>query len=359
MVLVNYQTSGWKAQFLLAYFLPEVPKPEVDTDTAPPPKCPEVQASRGAYSSDAIRYLRYSGIMGSICKHHLVYKMVNISSAGEKYIFARKVLESFSKEEWAQKVLFKYDICCNFLPYLTNKSFEWMPEIAAIPVGHAMTHILMCQLSFFPWLVKGNGLSAGEEIETLWSKLCYLWARVREMGPGAREDEISDALEQINRAMLDLLPLTLKNQRDRIRQARYSSTKYLEELRKRFPDIDLQLTTLENLDTSILRKKLIKPWQVVYTRLCLESEQLDLAAEETAPETAEFRVLHIAKRLVDNKIRGIRETHKHTTFQRAEFVQYEEQAMLLWFSEVKTALREDLVILNYYRDTGKRYGDLY
>jgi len=217
---------------LLAYFLPEVDPEEVKLDVAPPPECPDIKASEYADSTAHHKHLRYSGIMGSVCKHHSFYKMVNISSRGEKYIFARRILESVNREPWAGTVIFKYDIWCNFLPYLRNREFIGIPRIACIPIGHSLTHIIKCQYKFFPWLVPGNGLSSGEEVETGWSKLRYLWSKIREMSIGTREDAISDALEHINRLMLEELPEILLRQLDRVTSAQMLAQNDLSELRR-------------------------------------------------------------------------------------------------------------------------------
>jgi hypothetical protein len=52
--------------------------------------------------------------------------------------------------------------------------FQWdikMPDVVAIPTAHSLTHNRLCQSMFSTLFAIGNGLSCGEEIETLWSVL--------------------------------------------------------------------------------------------------------------------------------------------------------------------------------------------
>lgn len=77
------------------------------------------------------------------------------------------------------------------------------PEIAALPGAHSLTHSRLCQAIFSTLFVLGNGLSCGEEIETLWSKLRLLWTKLKNMTPANRHDELQDALREISRVAVE------------------------------------------------------------------------------------------------------------------------------------------------------------
>jgi len=231
--------------------------------------------------------------------------MINISSRGEKYIFARKVLEAANKEPWIRQLIFKYDIWCNFLPYLSNKNFSPIPKIAGIPIGHSLTHIMGCQYLYFPWLVHGNGLSPGEEVETFWSKLNPIFSRVREMAPGTREDAMSDQLEHINRLMLRELPAILLKQLDKVDSARVLCADELSHLRKRFPTYPLSDLELDDLDLMKLEQNTASRWEIVYVRHLLELKTLIRDAEAFEPDTTEFVVAHRRIRAIEKLLKVI------------------------------------------------------
>jgi hypothetical protein len=339
----------------LAYFLPEVDPDLVKADVAPKPVCPDIKASEGATSSDSVRGMRYNGVMGSVCKHHFAYKLLNISSRGEKYIFARTILESITKEHWVRALIFKYDIWCNFLPYLINRGFVGIPAVACIPIGHAMTHIMKCQYKYFPWLVSGNGLSPGEEIETFWSKLRYLWARIREMGIGTREDAISDAVEQINRLVFEELPYTLLRQLDRAEAARLFSDEELSELRRKFSQVPLADEDLDSLDLSTFGEVISVDWKVSYVRTLLEYNHLLAQVELCHPNTPEFNALHATLRKTNKILLEIERSKEITRFSRSRAHQYKDAALMEWYRDIKDKLRTYLVLERYYSERQKTY----
>lgn len=340
----------------IAYFLPEVDPEEVKADVPPPnPVCPDIKASEGASANKALLGIKYNGIMGSICKHHSVYKMLNISSRGEKYIFARTILESICNELWTKTIIFKYDIWCNFLPYLRNRNFVGIPRISCIPIGHALTHIMKCQYQYFPWLVEGNGLSPGEEIETLWSKLRHLWARIREMGLGTREDAISDQIEQINRMVLEELPEMLLKQLDRVERARLMALQDLKELRETFPQVDLSDLALNSLDLSKFGSVIAVDWKIRYVRFMLEYKHQQSQADSFDPDTPEFNASHISIRALNKVLLDTEKDKKIARFTEDRMLLYRDAALVLWKRDLKDKLRTTMVLDKYYADKQKTY----
>jgi hypothetical protein len=318
---------------------------DVIADVPPKPVCPtQIRASDGATSGDMNKDLRYFGIMGSICKHYSVYKMLNISSRDEKYIFARTILESIVAEPWARTLLFKYHIWCNFLPYLQNRNFVGIPLIAGIPIGHSLTHLMSCQYKYFPWLVKGNGSSPGEEIETLWSKLRFMWARIREMSPGTREDSLSDAIEQINQLMLEELPWILLKQLNRVDSTRTLCQDEIDNLRLLFPKTPLSDEIIDNLDLSSFAEAISTDWKVVYVRYLLEYNKLHGDADANDPDTPEFNAIHTRLRSITKILTDTEEKRRICRYNSEKISIYREAALTYWVRELKADLRTNLVM---------------
>jgi len=282
--------------------------------------------------------------------------MVNISSRGEKYIFARKVLEKANSEPWISTLLFKYDIWCNFLPYLVNKGFMCIPTVACIPIGHSLTHIMGCQYSYFPWLVRGNGLSPGEEIETTWSKLGHIMPRIREMAPGTREDALSDEFEQINRSMLRELPGMLLKQLDKVDAARVMCADELSHLRKRFPTYPLSDEQLDHLDLTQLERKTEVWWEVIYVRYLLEHQTLQRDAEAFEPEAPEFVAAHRRIRAVEKSLKAVEDVHHiRPRYNAQRMSRWIEAARVEWLRNIKETLRSNLVLEQHYSERARTY----
>jgi len=148
----------------------------------------------GKVSTKYFEGLRYTGLLGSVCKHEFPLYFLNILYGKEKQVFASRVWEHLHNLDPSRKWIAKYDIMCMFEKYLDARGRP-LPDVTAIPSGHARFHRWACQESWGPLSVKGNGLSVGEEIELLWSYLMLLWPRLKEMAPENRIDELSDHLK--------------------------------------------------------------------------------------------------------------------------------------------------------------------
>jgi hypothetical protein len=158
----------------------------------------------GAPNSKYFQGLRFTGLMGSVCKHEFPLFFLNIMYGKEKMVFASRVWEHMRDLDPTRKWNAKYDIMCVFQKYLRDRGRKG-PDITAIPSGHARFHRWLCQELWGTLSVKGNGLSVGEEIEVLWKELMSIWSRLKEMTPENRRDELTDHL--IYRAQLCLRKL--------------------------------------------------------------------------------------------------------------------------------------------------------
>lgn len=218
-----------------------------------------------------------------------------------------------------------------------------------------MPHILKCQYKFFPWLVPGNGLSPGEEIETVWSKLRYLWSKIREMSISTREDAISDALEQINRLMLDELPDILLRQLDRVSSAETLAQADLEELRRIFPNAPLTDPDLDGINLEVFGAVIHVEWQARYVRFLLELKHLTYEAETMEPDTPEFTQLQIRIRKIKKIVEDYERKQGLCRYGEAQIIRWKNAALNEWLRDIKDKLRTNLVLENHYRERSATY----
>jgi len=147
----------------------------------------------GSTKTENFQGLRFTGLMGSVCKHDFPLFFMNIMYGKEKLVFASRIWEHLSNLDLTTKWNAKYDIMCSFEKYLADRGRR-VPDITAIPDGHSKFHRWFCQELWGPLSVKGNGLMVGEEIELLWKVLMMIWPKIKEMSPENRRDEITDHL---------------------------------------------------------------------------------------------------------------------------------------------------------------------
>jgi hypothetical protein len=217
-----------------------------------------------------------------------------------------------------------------------------------------MTHIMSCQYRYFPWLVQGNGLSPGEEIETLWSKLRQLWARIREMGLGTREDAISDAIEQINRIVLEELPEILIRQLHRAETAKFLASRELADLRK-IPGVRISDDDLKDLDLTTFGAIISVDWKVRYVRILLEYNHLTTQVEMIETTTPEFNKAHTQLRTLKRILQDFEERYRIDRYQGEQVAKHENEALLQWIRDIKNKLRTCRVLEKYYADREKTY----
>lgn len=103
-----------------------------------------------------------------------------------------------------------YDIACkysiNFLKRVCNTAYPLLPpnvqELVSLVwlVGkfHLAGHKEECQRFFNFNYTQGVGRMSGELVETIWSYFDYLKYQTREMGPGSRQEMLSDAMNYWN-----------------------------------------------------------------------------------------------------------------------------------------------------------------
>ncbi|OSX57077.1 hypothetical protein POSPLADRAFT_1061782 [Postia placenta MAD-698-R-SB12] len=120
-----------------------------------------------------------TGVMALICRHNIPIFLANVDTPGEQQKYAIALLEHlFTFLPPNATVAALYDIGCvvdrslelyNILPVDIHQRL-----IFAISTMHAYGHQWACQIVYNPRLREGLGLTDGEGIERLWSRLCKL-----------------------------------------------------------------------------------------------------------------------------------------------------------------------------------------
>ncbi|KZP10137.1 hypothetical protein FIBSPDRAFT_758810 [Athelia psychrophila] len=135
-----------------------------------------------------------TGLMALCCRHDIPLLLANIDTPGEqqKYAFALLV-EFFGMLPEVATCVALYDVGCT-TDVSNKKCPKWgiLPDSIssrlefAISVMHAYAHQWACQIAYNPRMRCGLGLTDGEGVERLWSRLCRLIRITRSCGRARR-----------------------------------------------------------------------------------------------------------------------------------------------------------------------------
>jgi hypothetical protein len=100
------------------YIMKDLSAEEILNDKKYKPEDRDCDNFRADNNDTADKKFRHQGIAGSICKHHIIGDFLYLVHGKEAYIFALKLLLKHLDTVEVRTLLFKYDICCNFLRYL-------------------------------------------------------------------------------------------------------------------------------------------------------------------------------------------------------------------------------------------------
>jgi hypothetical protein len=153
------------------------------------------------------------GIMALVCRHDIPLFAANIDTPGEQQKYAVALIEHLATllpRETTIAVL--YDVGCvldrslqlvrSHFPHrdllLTILQYDILPSeltdrlVFATSAMHAYAHQWACQLVYNPRLREGLGLTDGEGVERLWSRMRKLIgiARASAVGLSANDDGI-------------------------------------------------------------------------------------------------------------------------------------------------------------------------
>ena len=127
-----------------------------------------------------------TGLMALLCRHDRVLWLVNMTSAGERQIYALALLKQlFDNLPPSLTVGALYDIGCQL--HLSFEKWKFLPEYATrltfgLAIFHAFGHQWPCQLIYHPRYATGFGLSDGEGCERFWNLIKKLIPTLRVSG---------------------------------------------------------------------------------------------------------------------------------------------------------------------------------
>jgi hypothetical protein len=114
------------------------------------------------------------------------------------YIFA----STLQHLDLSLPLIVSYDIVCQWskhlatrlkgLPDYVRPALPSIPMKFVIPKLHLQGHILSCQEAYSFNFLQGSGQMDGEGVERPWASIGPMAASTKEMGPGARQETLSD-----------------------------------------------------------------------------------------------------------------------------------------------------------------------
>ncbi|KAI0043482.1 hypothetical protein FA95DRAFT_1498510, partial [Auriscalpium vulgare] len=167
-----------------------------------------------------------NGVGAVICSRHCFYRQHSVCDLqkGERYVFSNMdyiLLSTVAKTAQGIKTLYiSYDIACsynkNFAPRMIKHPTDRQIDFSAvkirwlIPKYHLLGHGQSCQTSFSHNKTPGVGRAHGEGIEGGWAELNPSALSTREMGKGARQENLDDILGAMNWRKLINIGFALK-----------------------------------------------------------------------------------------------------------------------------------------------------
>ncbi|KAJ7575225.1 hypothetical protein C8J56DRAFT_1063775 [Mycena floridula] len=211
------------------------------------------------------------GLMALVCRHDIPILFANIDTPGEQQKYAVGMLEVFFNLIPLNAVVVGlYDIACVLHRSLLKYDLlpDWITSRLQLATSamHAYGHQWSCQLVYNPRLHLGLGLSDGEGVERLWSKLRKLIGVQRRSGRSRRIWLIDRQADAVARELRDGLGDWIVNRfskgvgpqsdkaREQVRQAKVS----LHILRQQWEDQKKTQLSLRAHSPAKLKKEVSK-----------------------------------------------------------------------------------------------------
>ncbi|KAG6890858.1 hypothetical protein C0992_012244 [Termitomyces sp. T32_za158] len=148
-------------------------------------------AGKGSNVKTNIEKFDDGGLMALVCRHDIPIFLANIDTPGEQQKYAVAMIEHlFSFLPAAATITVLYDVACILDRSL--RTYEFLPTNITQRMGlatsamHAFVHQWACQIVYNPQIRTGVGLTDGEGVERLWSRMQKLVAITRSCGRSRR-----------------------------------------------------------------------------------------------------------------------------------------------------------------------------
>ncbi|KAJ7871711.1 hypothetical protein B0H14DRAFT_2502920 [Mycena olivaceomarginata] len=183
------------------------------------------------------KYHDASGVFVLACRHSQVLFLCNIDTPGEQQKYLVALLEEMNELlPPAATILHTYDIGCvsdrslDLYPILTEGLRERLSF--ALNVMHSFRHQWVCQLVYSPRFRRGMGLTDGEGVERLWSRIRKLIPITRHQWNSRRIWMLDQYAAFVNEDGCNRLGDWILRQKDKNLPAKYkAATKVLRQCR--------------------------------------------------------------------------------------------------------------------------------
>ncbi|KAJ7643850.1 hypothetical protein FB45DRAFT_736350 [Roridomyces roridus] len=156
--------------------------------------------------------LRVSGVGGCVCARHGVVQPLGLGDLqkGERYANMDYILLSVLMGVSVLGLAISYDIACQWKVNLRGRAkvisattpistdLDKFEVQYGLPVWHAAAHETSCQTENSLSYSQGVGRTDGEGIERTWAVLNPVGFSTKEMGAGARHDQIENKIDHLN-----------------------------------------------------------------------------------------------------------------------------------------------------------------
>jgi hypothetical protein len=295
-----------------AYVLQDLTETEVLSDIHLKVNAPKINSKRtlhgdcelrateytGSSSSSYYKGLKFTGLMGGICKHSFPWFFMNVMYGKEKLVFASRVWEHIRNKYPGRKWNAKYDIMCVFEKYLSERGRP-IPDFTGIPAGHSKFHRWLCQELWGPLFVKGMGLSVGEEIEVLWRDLMQIWSRLKEMSPENRVDELTEHLLHLAEECMFTIHEKLVNFADRAEKTLRQANEAILQSSCGLTEANVDEWYSHYSASLTVVSKETQPWQEVYAGYLYDLYNKRWVLDQQYRKGVTMRSISQLKRLID------------------------------------------------------------
>ncbi|GAA5977949.1 hypothetical protein JCM11641_004341 [Rhodosporidiobolus odoratus] len=182
-----------------------------------------------------------TGLVGCVCRHDFLLKLVNLVKTGEKQYFAVSLLRWLTEivdDKASIGVL--YDIACNLSRHVVVRDLLPLARTRlgfATSVFHAYAHVLSCQVRYNPRYIERFGLSDGEGCERTWSFMRPLISLNRSASSSHRFINLDKRTSVGNEEKLRVLPTALLRRQRRTLHQERNARAMLAEIQRDSPSL--------------------------------------------------------------------------------------------------------------------------
>ncbi|KZV91813.1 hypothetical protein EXIGLDRAFT_586121, partial [Exidia glandulosa HHB12029] len=233
------------------------------------------EAGDPAKHKTAGRQFDDKGMLALVCRHDAPLCFVNVTDPGEGQKYALATIEwLFEQLPRQATVVTLYDIGC--VTDRTRQLYDVLPAgvsdrlVFATSAMHAYAHQWTCQLGYNPRFKTGLGLSDGEGVERLWSRLRKLIGITRWVSRERRLVLLDRQLQYVGDTIRADLPRWITRRRKAIVKKRWEASEQLRLSGHSLAHAQAQWSLQRDAELSLSSRRL----EVKHEQLVLEASEL-------------------------------------------------------------------------------------